>query len=62
MDYLIQHPHIAVFEDGQLKYEIYRQEVGDAESFSLSITSRASSYESSLDNMGGVVTTFVYEP
>lgn len=62
VDYLIQHPHIAVFEDGQLKYEIYRQEVGDAESFSLSITSRASSYESSLDNMGGVVTTFVYEP
>lgn len=61
VDYLIQHPHVAVFEDGQLKYEIYRQQVGDAESFSLSVPAHVTNYETSLDNMGGVVTTFIYD-
>ena len=29
IEYLMAHPHIAVFEDGQLKYEIVRQQVAD---------------------------------
>ena len=60
IDYLAEHPHIAVFEDGVLKYEIYRQYVGDAESISLELAGRASSWESSLDNMGYAVTVFSY--
>ncbi len=60
IEYLEEHPHIALFEDGQLKYEIYRQYVGDTPSFPVILTSRASSYTSSLDNMGGVITVFEY--
>lgn len=61
IEYLQEHPHIAVFEDGQLKYEIVRQYVGDdVDSFSVSITNRANGYVSSLDNMGGVITVFEY--
>ncbi len=57
IEYLHKHPHIALFEDGELKYEIYCQYVGDAESFTVDLTP-AKSYVSSLDNMGYVVTVF----
>ena len=60
IQYLETHPHIAFFEDGRLKYEVYRQVVGEDDSFQLVLTSRARSYLSSLDNMGGVVTVFEY--
>ena len=58
IEYLQEHPHIAVFEDGILRYEIVRQYVGDAASFPSSITYNASSYETSLDNMGYAITVF----
>ncbi len=32
IDYLIAHPHIALYQDGALKYEIYRVEGGNADS------------------------------
>ena len=51
---------MALFEDGQLKYEVYRTYVGDAASFDIQITGRARNYVSSLDNMGGVITVFEY--
>ena len=60
IEYLQEHPHIAVFEDGNLKYEIYRQYVGDAASFNVQLTGNAVSYSSSLDNMGAVITVFEY--
>ena len=60
IQYLEEHPHVALFEDGQLKYEIYRQYVGEAASFDVQVTGRARSYVSSLDNMGGVITVFEY--
>ncbi len=60
IEYLEEHPHVALFEDGQLKYEVYRQYVGDANSFDIMITNRAKGYVSSLDNMGGVITVFEY--
>ena len=60
IEYLQEHPHIAVFEDNVLKYEIYRQYVGDAQSFNVQLTRNAKSYSSSLDNMGAVVTVFEY--
>ena len=60
IQYLEQHPHIAFFEDGRLKYEVYRQVVGDAPSFDLILTGKARSHVSSLDNMGGVITVFEY--
>ena len=60
IQYMEEHPHIALFEDGQLKYEVYRTYVGDAASFDIQITGRARNYVSSLDNMGGVITVFEY--
>ncbi len=59
VEYLHEHPHIALYEDGVLKYEIYCQYVGDAESFAIDVIP-AASYVSSLDNMGYVVTVFEY--
>ena len=61
IEYLQEHPHIAVFENGTLRYEIVRQYVGDdVNPVSVTITNKASSYESNLDNMGAVVTVFEY--
>ena len=60
IEYLQDHPHIAVFEDGTLKYEIVRQYVGDAESFTVGITQQALNYSVSLDNMGGAITVLEY--
>lgn len=60
IEYLQEHPHIAVFEDGVLKYEIYRQVVGDADSFNVQLTRNARSWTSSMDNMGAIITVFDY--
>ena len=62
IEYLMQHPHIAVFEDGALKYEIIREYVGDASSFPISIVGSAGirNYTTSLDNMGYAITVFEY--
>lgn len=58
IEYLEEHPHIALFEDGVLKYEIYRQPVGDAATIDVQLTRNAKSWSSSLDNMGAVITVF----
>ncbi len=60
IEYLEEHPHIALFVDGTLKYEVYRQPVGDAETIDVQLTRNTSNYESSLDNMGAVITVFNY--
>ncbi len=61
IEYLQEHPHIAVFEDGTLRYEIYRQYVGDdTESFTVPTMSRATDYTVSLDNMGGIIIVYEY--
>ncbi len=58
IEYLQEHPHIAVYENGELRYEIYRQYVGNDASFNVQLTRNAKSYTSSLDNMGAVITVF----
>ena len=60
IEYLQEHPHIALFVDGVLRYEIYRQYVGDAVSIDVQLTRNAPRYSSSLDNMGAVITVFEY--
>ena len=52
--------HIALYVNDKLQYEVYRQAVGDAESFDVQLTRNAPSYDSSLDNMGAVITVFNY--
>ena len=60
IEYLQEHPHIALFQDGVLKYEIYRQYVGDLYSFDVQLTRNASSWTTSMDNMGAIITVFEY--
>ena len=61
IEYLEEHPHIALYVDDVLMYEVYRQPVGDAQTINVQLTHNARSYESSLDNMGGVITVFNYQ-
>ncbi|MBQ8162134.1 MAG: D-alanyl-D-alanine carboxypeptidase family protein [Clostridia bacterium] len=62
LDYLTEHPHIAVFEDGQLRYEIVREYVGGGDPFTVHVTQKSgvTNRVTSLDNMGYVVTVFEY--
>ena len=60
IEYLHEHKHIALFEDGVLKYEVWCEYVGDADSFTVPLT-RAKNHVSSLDNMGFVVTVFEHQ-
>ncbi len=60
IEYLQDHPHIALFEDGVLRYEIYRQYTGDLPSFDVQLTRNARSHTSSMDNMGAIITVFEY--
>jgi D-alanyl-D-alanine carboxypeptidase len=59
IEYLIKHPHIAVYHDGVLKYEIYRI-LGDAADTSVSLPENARDYLASTDNMGGIVMAAIY--
>ncbi|MCR4882451.1 MAG: D-alanyl-D-alanine carboxypeptidase family protein [Clostridiales bacterium] len=62
LDYLNEHPHIAVFEDGVLRYEIVRENVGDGDPFTVHVTTKSGvkNTVTSLDNMGYAVTVFEY--
>lgn len=59
VEYLTEHPHIAVYEDGVLKYEIYRLEGGYADT-TVNIPNGAASYSVSSDNMNGLVVAISY--
>ena len=60
IEYLVEHPHVALYVDNELLYEVYRQPVGEAESIDVQLTHNAKSWESSLDNMGSIITVFYY--
>ena len=60
IEYLEEHPHIALFENGVQKYEIYRQYVGEVPSFDVQLTRKTNNWETSLDNMGAIITVFYY--
>ena len=57
IEYLAEHPHIALFVDDMLKYEVYRQPVGESNEINVQLTGHTD-YESSLDNMGCIITVF----
>ena len=59
IEYLEEHPHIALYVDDHLQYEVYRQIIGDDEEFDIQLNS-TNNWESSLDNMGGIITVFDY--
>ena len=61
IEYLMEHPHLAIYEDGELRYEIFRQAYNDEVSFEIAVPQAAASYTASVDNMGGVVSAYTYE-
>lgn len=61
IEFLIDHPHICVYQDGALKYEIVRIKGADeSTSYSLPVPNPASDYQASLDNMDGIVMAYTY--
>lgn len=61
VEYLISHPHLLIYEDGALKYEVFRVPVEDGlASYDLPKPNPASDYNASFDNMGGIVLTYSY--
>ena len=58
IEYVIAHPHLAVYQDGKLKYEIYRM-ADTGGSVNAKVPSGASA-EASIDNMGGVIVSLYY--
>lgn len=59
VEYMMEHPHIALYHDGELQYEIYRMEGGYGDT-TINIPFDAKSYSASSDNMGGVIVTLKY--
>lgn len=60
IEFLMEHPHISVYENGALKYEIYRIPVTAEPSFNLPVPNPARTYQASFDNMGGIVMAYSY--
>ena len=58
-EYLMQHPHIAVYEDGTLRCEVYRLEDTYSDSM-VQIPNGAKNYTVSSDNLGGMVVAIAY--
>ena len=58
VEYMIEHPHIAVFNNGQLKYELYRvADTGTA--MNVDVTD-CDIVTASIDNVGGVIVCLAY--
>jgi LAS superfamily LD-carboxypeptidase LdcB len=60
IDYLIVNPHFAIYDNGKLIYEVYRQAYAGDDAI-IQVPQAASRYVASIDNMGGVVTAFYYD-
>lgn len=61
VEYLVLHPHIAIYENGQLRYEITRIPGGNtAADVTVEISRSADDYSISYDNMGGLIVSMSY--
>ncbi|MBQ9265314.1 MAG: D-alanyl-D-alanine carboxypeptidase family protein [Clostridia bacterium] len=62
IEYLMAHPHVAVYENGTLKYEIVRTPGGDTPGMdaTVKISRSAKDYSVSMDNCGGIITVMGY--
>ena len=59
IEYMIEHPHIAVYENGTLRYELNR--VTDTGTrMTVDVVARAAETQVSIDNMGGVIVAMSY--
>ena len=61
VEYLMAHPHIAVYENGKLKYEITRVSYNNQPTATVEVSRNAAEYTVSMDNCGGVIVCMMYE-
>lgn len=59
VEYMAKHTHIAVYQDGVLKYEIVRVD-DTGSSVDADVVARAKNVTASIDNMGGVIISMEY--
>ena len=60
VEFLTDHPHISIYENDVLRYEIVRINVNEQAAYDLPITNMSSSYWASIDNMGAIVMAYNY--
>lgn len=60
VEFLMDHPHISIYENDVLRYEIVRINVTEQAAYDLPVTSLSSDYQASIDNMGAVVMAYTY--
>lgn len=60
IEFLMKHPHVSIYENGSLRYEIYRIAETAEPSFNLPVPNPARNYQVSFDNMGGIVMAYSY--
>ncbi len=60
IEYLMRQKHLAIYEDGVLKYEIFRVEHPGTADAQLRIPAGATTYSVSTDNMGGLICAITY--
>lgn len=61
IEYLMAHPHIAVYENGTLRYEILRIPADNyADQVAISYTRTSREHTASFDNVGGVIVAMTY--
>ncbi len=58
VEYMVEHPHIAVFQNGELKYELYR--VADSGAAMNVDVTDCNEVTASIDNIGGVIVSLAY--
>lgn len=62
IEFLIDHPHICIYQDGALAYEVVRiKGASGMDTFSLPVPNPANGYQASLDNMDGIVMAYTYQ-
>ena len=58
IEYITEHPHLAIYHDGDLKYEIYRMaDTGGSANVKVPYNAEA---DASIDNMGGIIVSLYY--
>ena len=61
VEFLMEHPHVTIYENDVLRYEIVRINVNEQSAYDLPVTNVSSSYLASIDNMGAIVMAYTYE-
>lgn len=62
IEFLMEHPHICIYQDGALAYEVVRiKGANGMDTFSLPVPNPANGYQASLDNMDGIVMAYSYQ-